>query len=101
MPDRGLPRHAGGSTCVCVGLPGGVLAPLPTRDSRSYIITLFAWIVSTITDQRVGVTAPLSGSRPAPSRGEHVCSKNLLNKHRGDTQVGSQVPWALVLVSAV
>ena len=70
MLDRGLPRHAGGSTCVCVGgLPGGVLAPLPTRDFCSYVITPFAWVVSTITDQKAGVTAPLSGSHPAPSCG--------------------------------
>lgn len=44
--------------CVWGGLPGGVLAPLPARDSCSYVITLFAWVVSTITDQRAGVTAP-------------------------------------------
>lgn len=48
MLDRGLPRDAGGSACVWGGLPGGVLAPLPARDSCSYIITLFACVVSTL-----------------------------------------------------
>lgn len=48
MLGRGLPRDAGGSAWVWGGLPGGTLAPLPARDSCSYVITLFACVVSTL-----------------------------------------------------
>lgn len=96
--DRGLPRDTGGSARG--GLSRKPPWPLPSpRDSRSYVITLLPVRVCS-TDQRAGVTPPpLLHSRPQHLTRGVVCNKNLLNKQRGDPQVGSQFHWVFVQLS--